>query len=81
MKNKTFSNLQSRPLRGSLILGTHIDLRDTSGGKIVFVSVGNFRLVLMSRKAGLNISFLTKETLKYDCVRPSRDSITTSKKF
>ena len=38
MNSQTFSNLQIRPLPKNSIHSIHIDLRDTSGGKIPFVS-------------------------------------------
>ena len=53
---QTFSNLQFRQLLKNSFHSIHIDLRDTSGEKIPFVSVGNTRLVLMFRKAS-NIHF------------------------
>ena len=51
MNCQTFSNLQFRPLLKNSFHSIHIDLRDTSGGKVPFVSVGITRLVLMFRKA------------------------------
>ena len=48
---QTFSNLQFRPLLKNSFHSIHLDLRDTSGGKTPFVSVGITRLVLMFRKA------------------------------
>ena len=51
MNYQTFSNLQFRPLLKNSFHSIHIDLRDTSGEKIPFVSVGITRLVLMFRKA------------------------------
>ena len=51
MNYQTFSNLQFRPLPKNSFHSIHIDLRDTSGEKIPFVSVGMTRLVLMFRKA------------------------------
>ena len=51
MNYQTFSNLQFRPLLKNSFHGIHIDLRDPSGEKIPFVSVGITRLVLMFRKA------------------------------
>ena len=51
MNYQTFSNLQFRPLLKNSFHSLHIDLRDTSGDKIPFVSVGITRLVLMFRKA------------------------------
>ena len=53
---QTFSNLQFRPLLKNSFHSIHIDLRDTSGEKIPFVSVGITRLVLMFRKVS-NIHF------------------------
>ena len=50
MNYQTFSNLQFRPLLKNSFHCIHIDLRDTSGEKITFVSVGITRLVLMFRK-------------------------------
>ena len=50
MNYQTFSKLQFRPLLKISFLSIHIDLRDTSGEKIPFVSVGITRLVLMFRK-------------------------------
>ena len=50
MNYQTFSNLQFRPLLKKCFHSIHIDLRDTSGEKIPFVSVGSTRLVLMFRK-------------------------------
>ena len=50
MNYQTFSSLQFRPLLKNSFHGIHIDLRDTSGEKIPFVSVGITRLVLMFRK-------------------------------
>ena len=50
MNYHTFSNLQFRPLLKNSFHSIHIDLRDTSGEKIHFVSVGITRLVLMFRK-------------------------------
>ena len=56
MNYQTFTNLQFRPLLKNFFHSIHIDLRDTSGEKIPFVSVGITRLVLMFRKAS-NIHF------------------------
>ena len=50
MNYQTFSNLQFRPLLKNSFHCINIDLRDTSGEKIPFVSVGITRLVLMFRK-------------------------------
>ena len=47
MNYQTFNNLQFRPLLKNYFHIIHIDLRDTSGEKIPFVSVGITRLVLM----------------------------------
>ena len=52
----TYSNLQFRPLLKNLSHSIHIDLRDTSGEKIPYVSVDITRLFLMFRKAS-NIHF------------------------
>ena len=56
MNYQTFSNLQFRPLLKNCFHSVHIDLRDTIGKNIRFVSVGITRLVLMFRKAS-NIHF------------------------
>ena len=50
MNYQTFSNLQFCRLLKNSFHSVHIDLRDTSGEKIPFVSVGLTRLVLMFRK-------------------------------
>ena len=50
MNYQTFSNLQFRRLLKNSFHSIHIDLRDTSGEKITFVSVGITQLVLMFRK-------------------------------
>ena len=50
MNYQTFSNLQFRPLLKNSFHSIHIDLRNTSGQKIPFASVGITRLVLMFRK-------------------------------
>ena len=50
MNYQTFNNLQYRRLLKSSFQSIHIDVRDTSGEKIPFVSVGITRLVLMFRK-------------------------------
>ena len=50
MNYQTFSNLQFRRLLKDSVHSIHTDLRDTSGEKIPFVSVGKTRLVLMLRK-------------------------------
>ena len=54
MNYQTFSNLQFRPLLINSSHSIHHDLRDTSGEKIPFVSVGITRLVLMFRKISSN---------------------------
>ena len=51
MNYQTFSDLQFRPLLKNSLHSIHIDLRDTSGGKVPFKSVGITRLVLMFIKA------------------------------
>ena len=56
MNYQTFSNLQFRPLLKNSFHSIHIDVRDTSGEKIPFLSVGITRLFLMFRKAS-NIDF------------------------
>ena len=56
MNYQTFSNLQFKPLLRNSFYIIHIDLRDTSGEKKPFVSVGITRLDLMFRKA-YNIHF------------------------
>ena len=56
MNYPTFSNLQFRPLLENSFHSIHIDLRDPSGEKIPFLSVGITRFVLMFRKAS-NIRF------------------------
>ena len=56
MNYQTFSNLQCRPLLKNSFHSIHIDLRDTSGEKIPFVSAGITRPVLMFRKVP-NIHF------------------------
>ena len=50
MNYQTFSNLEFRRLLKNSFHSVQIDLRDTSGEKIPFVSVGIRRLVLMFRK-------------------------------
>ena len=59
MNYQTFSNLQFRPLLKNSFHSIHIDLRDTSGEKITFVSLGITRLVLMFRKVS-SIHFQNK---------------------
>ena len=56
MNYQTFSNLQFRPLLKNSFYSIQIDLRDSSGEKIPFVSAGLTRLVLMFRKVS-NIHF------------------------
>ena len=56
MNYQTFSNLQFRPLLKMSFHSSHIDLRDRSGEKILFVFVGITHPVLMFRKAS-NIHF------------------------
>ena len=51
MNYQTFSNLQFRPLLKNSFHSIHIHVRDTSGEKIPFVSVGITQLVLMFKKA------------------------------
>ena len=51
MNYQTFSNLQFKPLLEKSFHSIHIDLRDTSGEKISFVSVGITRLALMFKKS------------------------------
>ena len=51
MNYQTFSNLQVGPLLKNFFHSIRIDLRDTIGKKIPFVSVGITRLVSMFRKA------------------------------
>ena len=63
MHYQTFSNLQLRPLLKNSFHCFHIDLRDTSGEKLPFVSVGITRLVLMLGKV-FNIQFPPKRRYK-----------------
>ena len=56
MNYQTFSNLQFRPLLKNSFHSIHIDLRDPSGEKIPFVSVGITRLVSMFGKPPTFIS-------------------------
>ena len=49
-KLSDISNLKFRPLLKTPLSSIHLDLRDTSGEKIHFVTVGITRLVLMFRK-------------------------------
>ena len=51
MNYQTFSSLQFRPLLKKSFHSIHIDLSDTNGEKVPFVSVGITRLFLMIRKA------------------------------
>ena len=50
MNYQTYTNLQFRRLFKNSFHSIHIDLQDTYGEKIPFVSVGITRLVLMFRK-------------------------------
>ena len=63
MNYQTFSNLQFRPLLKTSFHSIHIHLRDTSGEKLPFVSVGITRLILMFKKAS-NIHFYPKRLYK-----------------
>ena len=65
---KTFSNLQFRPLLKNSFLSIHIGLKDTSGEKITFASVGITRFVLMFRKAS-KIHFEQKRRFKMVALR------------
>ena len=56
MNYQTFSNQQFKPLLKNSFHSIHIDLRDPSGEKTPFVSVGITRFVLMFRKVS-NIHF------------------------
>ena len=56
MNYQPFNNLQFRPLLKNSFHSNHTDLRETSGEKLPFVSVGITRLVLMFKKAS-NIHF------------------------
>ena len=56
MNYQTFSNLEFRPLLKNSFHSIHIDLRDPSGEKTSFVSVGITPFVLMFRKSS-NIHF------------------------
>ena len=58
MNNQIFSNLQFIPLLKHSFHSIHFDLRDTSGEKIPFVSVGITLLVLISEKPPTFISNL-----------------------
>ena len=72
MNYQTYSNLQCRPLLKNFFHGFHIDLRDTSGEKMSFVSVGITRRVLTFRKAS-NIHFGSKR--RYKMVAPRQVEI------
>ena len=74
MNFQTFSNLQFRPLLKNSLHSIHIDLRDTSGEKLPFVSVGITRLVLLFRKVS-SIHFLIHTILQDGCFKTSRNSI------
>ena len=74
MNYQTFSNLQFRPLLSKYFHSIHIDLRNTSGEKIPFVSVGITLLVLMFRKVSKR-SFLTHTVLQDGYFKTSRNSI------
>ena len=54
MNYQTFSNLQFRPLLKNSFQSIHIDLRDTSGEKIPFVSFGITRLVLIFKNVSIH---------------------------
>ena len=56
MNYQTLSNLQFRPLLKNSFHSIHIDMRDPTGEKVPFVSVGITRLVLIFRKVS-NIHF------------------------
>ena len=56
MNYQTFSNLQFRPLLKNSFHSIHTDLRDTTGEKRPFLSVGIIRFVLMIRTVS-NIHF------------------------
>ena len=64
MNYQTFSNLQFRPLLKNSFHSIHIDLRDTFGEKIPFVSVGITRFVWMFRKVS-SIHFDTYVTTRW----------------
>ena len=63
MNYQTINNLQFRPLLKNCFHRVQIDLENTSGEQIPFVSVGINRLVLLLRKAS-NIHFLPKRRYK-----------------
>ena len=69
MNYHTFSNLQFRPLLKDSFHSTHIDLSDTSGEKLPFVSVGITRLILMFRKPS-NIHLYSERRYKRVASRP-----------
>ena len=50
IKSQAFCNLEFRPLLQNSFQSFHIDLRDTSGERIRFVSVGIAQFVLMFGK-------------------------------
>ena len=56
MNYRSFSNLQFTPLLKNSIHSIHLDLRNKSGEKIPFVSVGITQLVLIFSKTS-NIHF------------------------
>ena len=58
-----FSKLQFRPLLKNFFCSLHLDLRDKSGEKIPFASVGIARLVLIFRKNS-NIHFYSERRYK-----------------
>ena len=63
MNYQTFSNPQFRPLLKIFFQSIHNDWRESSGEKLLFVSDGITRLVLMFRKAS-NIHFRPKRRYK-----------------
>ena len=56
MNYQTFSNLHFTPVLKNSFHSIHIGLRETSGEKINFVTVGITRFLLMFRKAS-NLQF------------------------
>ena len=54
MNYQTFITLQFRPLLKSFFHSINIDLKNTSGEKIPFLSVGITSVVLMFKKACSN---------------------------
>ena len=64
MNYQTFSNLQFRPPLKNSFKSIHIDLRDSSGEKVPFVSVGIIRLVQMFRKCPA-FNFKTYDTTRW----------------